>query len=399
MSENITSQLSALQASIDKSQSDTLKAAEDALKQVKNFGCMTEEAKVNADKALAELNVTRQELNALKVQLGEAEAAYAALPILGSKPQMSIGEMFISDAGIKADLSNMSKGMGRAASFSVNAAIMSLPATGGYPTESHNIGMISPLVQKLVVRDLLNWGTTGSNSVEYVRETLFTNNAAAVDEGALKPESNITFEKDMESIATIAHWILASKQVLDDNKMLMSYINNRLMYGLKKAEEDELLNGSGVGVNINGLYTQATQYVNPNVIPQNTTRVDVLRLAMLMTELADAWTDGIVLNPADWVEIELLKDTTNAYLMADPFGQTIPRLWGLPVVSSNSMAKNKFLVGAFKMAAQGWDREAANIVISTEDSDNIRKNMVTIRCEERIGLTVHYPQALIKGTF
>ena len=41
----------------------------------------------------------------------------------------------------------------------------------------------------------------------------------------------------------------------------------------------------------------------------------------------------------------------------------------------------------------------AAIELSREDSDNFRRNMVTILTEERLALTVYRPQALIKGTF
>ena len=63
------------------------------------------------------------------------------------------------------------------------------------------------------------------------------------------------------------------------------------------------------------------------------------------------------------------------------------------------MTIDKFLVGAFKLGAQIFDREDANVEISTEDSDNFRKNLVTIRAEERLALAVYRPESFIKGDF
>ncbi|RVQ83166.1 phage major capsid protein, partial [Enterobacter hormaechei] len=74
-------------------------------------------------------------------------------------------------------------------------------------------------------------GRISSNALEYVREEVFTNNADVVAEKALKPESDITFSKQTANVKTIAHWVQASRQVMDDAPMLQSYINNRLMYG------------------------------------------------------------------------------------------------------------------------------------------------------------------------
>ena len=57
------------------------------------------------------------------------------------------------------------------------------------------------------------------------------------------------------------------------------------------------------------------------------------------------------------------------------------------------------LTGAFNAAAQLFDREDANVVISTENSDDFEKNMISIRCEERLALAVKRPEAFIYGSF
>lgn len=281
----------------------------------------------------------------------------------------------------------------------VKAAITSAPGSAGVNIQPQRIGMLMPMDQRLFLRDLLNWGRTTSNAIEYVRELLFTNNANVVSELPVngKPESDITFELESAPVATIAHWIKASKQVLADAPMLQSYIDGRLMYGLKLKEEQQLLKGSGVGLNLNGIYTQATPYVNPGVTVQAETRIDRLRLAQLQVSLSEYDSDGIVINPIDWAAIELTKTTDNAYLFASPTGQIAPTLWGRPVVATQAMDVNDFLVGAFRMGAQGWDREDANITVSTEDRDNFVKNAVTILCEERVGLTVFRSQAFVRG--
>jgi HK97 family phage major capsid protein len=98
--------------------------------------------------------------------------------------------------------------------------------------------------------------------------------------------------------------------------------------------------------------------------------------------------------------IELLKsDTEHQYLFANPHSITTPMIWGRPVVSTAAMAAGTYLVGAFSMGAQGWDREDINVTVSLEDRDNIIKNMVTILVEERLALTIYRPQAFVKGAF
>lgn len=337
----------------------------------------------------------------LKSRLAQTEQLIAKLDNNEGKTSKSesLGELFTAAEGFEAYAQNAQRGVKASFSVPLKMAITSLPGSAGANIQPQRVGMVQPLNQRLFLRDLLAAGRTTSSSIEYVRETGFTNNANVVSENPTnpKPESDITFELDQAPIATIAHWIRASKQVLADVPMLQSYIDNRLRYGLMLKEEAQLLKGSGVGLNINGLYTQATDYVNPGVTVQNETSIDRLRIAMLQVVLAELDPDGIVLSPIDWTTIELLKNSQNNYLFTQPQGVATPTLWGQPVVATQSMDAGDFLVGSFKQGAQIWDREDISVTVSTEDRDNFVKNMVTILCEERVGLTVYRPEAFVKG--
>lgn len=373
---------------------DQLKAhAEKSEKEIQAHRKLSEETKEEVDKLLAQqtaLSKNLQDVEQKLVDLDSGGATRGQILSLGDKVAGS--EAFASFGGSTA------KGK-----FSVplGAITSDMESAGTLIVPERYQGIIAPQNVRLTVRDLLAWGRTESNSIEYVRETGFTNNADVVGENPTggKPESSLAFELDSEKVATIAHWVHASKQVLDDAKMLAAYINNRLIYGLKLKEEAQLLKGSGVGLNITGLFTQAQDFANPGVLVQSETFVDRLRIAMLQVQLAEYQADGIVLNPIDWVTIELSKDKNDRYLHANPHGVTGPVLWGRPVVETIAMDTGEFLTGAFKMGALGWDREDATVTVSTEDRDNFIKNMVTILCENRVGLTVFRPEAFVKGDF
>ncbi|NHO64629.1 phage major capsid protein [Aestuariicella hydrocarbonica] len=376
---------------------DQLKAfAESSKAELAKHQGLTEETKASVDKLLTEQG-------ALNARLQAAEQALA--DGIDNMPTgvMSLGRRVIESEGFEANASRILTAKG-AFSVPVQAALTTTQSDGanGYPVEPMRVpGVIAAPEQRLTIRDLLSWGRTTSNSIEYVRETGFTNGADVVSENPAsnKPESTITFDLASAPVATIAHWVHASKQVLSDAGMLQSYIDGRLRYGLKLKEEAQLLKGSGVGLNISGIYTQASAYANPGVDVTADTGIDRLRIAMLQVQLAEYSADGIVLNPIDWAGIELTKDTQGKYIFANPLALAGPVLWGLPVVSTQSMDQGDFLTGAFRMGAQGWDREDANVMVSTEDRDNFVKNMVTILCEERVALTVYRPEAFVKGDF
>lgn len=393
--ESVMAEMKKVQADLDKVGS-----------QLKDFA---EQAKAETAKSVQMSKETKEKVDELLITQGELQAAQRAAEQILAKikdgtfgsqdaPQ-SLGSKFAGADGLKnTNFTNPNSFTTKVGS--IHAALAGNGTAGTLVVPQRVPGVIAPPDQRLFIRDLLFWGRTASNAIEYVRELGYTNNAAPVDENPTdpKPESDITFEEDSAPVRTIAHYIRASKQVLEDVAQLQAYIDGRLLYGLKVKEEAQLLNGSGVGLNINGINTQAAPYVNPGVTLTGETRVDRLRLAMLQVQLAEYSADGIVLNPIDWAAIELLKTTDGAYLFANPQGITAPMLWGRPVVATPSMAATNFLTGSFRMGAQGWDREDANITVSNQDRDNFVKNMVTVLCEERIALTVFRPEAFVKGS-
>jgi HK97 family phage major capsid protein len=265
-------------------------------------------------------------------------------------------------------------------------------------------GVIVPAERRLYVRDLLPQATTTSNLIEFASEATFTSAAApqgsgsspVETEGQRKAESAMTFTLDNTAVITIAHWIPASRQVLNDASMLRGHIEGRLMYGLKLEEEEELLTGNGTAGTLNGLCNQATAY---NRGSTNDTLLDTLLKALLQVSLSNYEASGFVLNPVDWYEsILLLKDTQNRYLFTDPHGVEAPRVWGKQVVASQTMTAGKFLCGAFSLAAQIWDREDATVRISENVDDHFIRNMVAILVEERLALAVYRTAALVYGS-
>jgi HK97 family phage major capsid protein len=261
-----------------------------------------------------------------------------------------------------------------------------------------NPGILMPGLRRLTIRDLLAQGRTTSNAIEYVRENVFTNGAAPVAEGALKPETQLTFTKETANVKTIAHWIQAARQIMDDAPMLESYVNGRLLFGLDLVEEGQLLNGDGTGDNLLGLNQVASAY-DVALNATGDTRADQIAHAIFQTSESEFEASGLILNPRDWHSIALLKDGDGRYIFGGPAAFAAKVMWGLPVVATKAQAQGTFTVGGFDLASQIWDRMDATIEVSNQDRDNFIKNMLTILCEERLAVTHYRPTAIIKGTF
>ncbi len=263
----------------------------------------------------------------------------------------------------------------------------------GYSQAAHGLPR-----RRVRFRELLAPGRTYSTAIEYPRQTTRTNAAAMQVEAAAKGESALAWEMITQPVRTLAHWIPASKQVLDDSLMLASIIDNELRYMLEDVEEGQLLNGGGTGVDLNGVYTQATAFSAPFTLAAPT-MIDVLLLAIAQTQAAGFEPDGLTLHPLDWAKLLTLKTTQGEYLGNGPFSsEQVARLWSLPVVTTTAMTQDKFLVST-RVGAQIFDRQDATVEISTEHSDFFVKNLVAIRAEERLALAVYRTTAFTKGDF
>jgi len=385
--------------------------AEAADAEIKDKGALMASTKVDVDKLLVEHTRLVAQHGELAKKKAELDARVLTVeqelvkrqPGNGTDAKKTIGQQLIEDEKFKAFAEQARGGFKGVHRLRVSQAATT---SADYPAVQPGVvapqvipGTLPRLAQRLFVRDLLDVGQTNSPAVAYIRQTGFTNNAAVVSEGSKKPESDIDYDTKMVPVTTIAHLFKASKQILDDFAQLRTDVDRELRYGVKYAEEQEILFGDGTGVHLHGIVPQASAYQHAFVVP-NMTIIDDIRLAMLQAQLARLPATGIVLHYTDWARVELTKDSTGQYLWANPMRLGGTTLWGLPVVPTEiSALLGKMLVGAFATAATIYDREEVNVEIATQNNDDFEKNMLTIRCEERVALAVRRPEAFIYGAF
>ena len=372
------------------------KLVEKATEEASKAGKVSEETKAALAAATAKATELFEKLSGLEQEI----AALKSGNLQRTQAEKSVGAQFAESDDFK---SLVQKGRGTALMRlktinSITSATTGTGAAGDAIVPDRLPGIIGPALRQLTIRDLILPGRTSSNLIQYVQETGFQNMAGTVAEGGSKPQSDITFTLKDSSVKTLAHWVRASNQILADVPQLETYINTRLTYGLKFFEETQLLAGDGTGNNLLGLIPQATDF-DESLRKAGDTKIDTLRRAILQVRIAEYRASGIVLNPIDWADIELTKDDQGRYIWVNVAIGGAPQLWRLPVVDTNAMPSGDFMVGAFNMAAQVFDREDANVQVSTEDADNFTKNMVTIRAEERLALVVFRPESFVYGPF
>jgi len=275
-------------------------------------------------------------------------------------------------------------------------------AAAGVVNIERMTGIVPEARRQLTIRDLLTARPTTAGLIYFVKVNSPLVAGSPQVEGSAKTENAVTFTTASAAVKTIASWIPASRQALDDMTELDGFLRASLPYYVNRAEETQLLSGDNTGENLNGLITQATAF-NTALLAAAAgwTRIDQIGAAIEQIAMIDEVAPSFVaLNPRDWWLIRRTKDLYGHYILGDPQSVGNPQIWNLTPVPTNSVVAGTFLVGGGSPAqCEIRDRMEMQVEISTEHGTYFTQNLVAVRAEKRLTLVVQRPQSFITGTF
>jgi HK97 family phage major capsid protein len=280
--------------------------------------------------------------------------------------------------------------------------------SAGVFVTAEQTGILETLGRRpLTIRNVISVRRTGSDTVEYVRQTAHTNNAATVPEatssatdgtattitGGYKPEGAWSFERQTATVKTIAEWVPATKRALADAGQLEGLINDELRADIAEEEENQILLGDGAGEDLTGIFNTSgiqSQAFDTDIF---TTVRRALTKARIVGRVVP---NAVALNPEQVEVIDLARENgaTGAYLGAGPFALGPRTLWGLPVIESEAIPAGRALVGDFTKAVL-WDREQTTVTMTDSHADFFVRNLVAILAEERVAFGVTRPTAFV----
>lgn len=320
----------------------------------------------------------------------------------------SVGAQYVNSNAYKALKGNVSKVERAREIISTKAATTSTVTTG---VTRNTIAMPTQLAgiydenaeMPLVIEGLIPHIPVTSSSVQYLKNSAFTNGAKVVAEGTAKPESTFQFKLATANIETIAHYTKITEQLAQDAPAVQAFINAKMIYGLQLKVDEQLVNGTGAEASqLTGLLatTNSTDYSADleALKPSIKTMADFALAIKTKLETAGYAPKYLILNPIDWASLALIKDTQGLYLLGGPATVAGKTLWGMSVVTTPSMPQGKYLMSDFALGATIFDRQEVAVEIDREQ-DDFTKNLFTIRVERRLGLAVENPKAIGGGAW
>lgn len=256
-------------------------------------------------------------------------------------------------------------------------------------------GIIPQASRRRWLWEFLPLASTTAPAVEYLQETGAVRVAGIqAAEGEEKDESEFTFDLKLANVETFAHFTALSRQVYADAPMLQRFLQQRLMEGVWRKLENQMIRGNGTPPEFRGL-TAAGNFT-PYVPSTDFTGLDSVRDAIGDLQSADHVASLIILHPADFAVMERERDEEGSFVWANPATAASPMLWGVNVHLSTDMQTGKFIVMDAN-AAQLWIRQNAQMLISDSHEGNFTKNVLVALCEMRAAFGVLRPEAVIYG--
>jgi HK97 family phage major capsid protein len=318
---------------------------------------------------------------------------------------LTIGQQFVQSKGYKDMVRTGLKGSFKSGDVEIKTTLTEgtpgAPGPGFTPTGQPTVlpGILPILFRPLTISDLFPGGTTSTQLIRYLVETAVTNSAAAVAEGALAPESALSFSQVDEVLHQIKTFLPISDLMLEDWAQAQSYIDARLILFIKLAEETQLLNGDGTGSNLVGLMNRpglaasvvkgaGTSAVTDNSMDAIYRQITAIRTTQWLEP------DALAIDPLGWQNILLSKNSQGAYYANGPFASAeTPTLWSKRVAVSPAIAANSALVGAFAQGGQVFRKGGITVEASNSHADYFQRGITAIRAEERLALAIYRPGA------
>lgn len=244
------------------------------------------------------------------------------------------------------------------------------------------------------IRDFIAQGTTNSNMVSFIQEYAQTwTNADVTTEGAELKQGDVDLKRVDAAVIKLSVYGILSEEMMEDVDGLTSYLMARLPSKLRNEEDDQILNHPTYGI-----LTKATAYVDA-LADADISYYDILADAVRQIRDDEYQATAILLHPQDYTNLILTKDDNGQYVTPYAFMNGRITVVGVPVYQTTAITQGTFLVGDFKLGAQVFDRRQISIEFTNTNEDNFVKDMVTVRCTERIAICVYRAKCFVDGTF
>lgn len=282
------------------------------------------------------------------------------------------------------------------------------PALTGVPEEDRTSLVVAKPLAGLDFLNVISTATTDSDVVEWLEETTYTNAAAETAEYTDAPESAVAFTVRTSNVREIPHFIPVTRRGLADAAFVESWINNRLIDGVRRRIQTQALTGNGSGQNFEGIYNNASIGSVDRSVTGLGMADSLHRCITTIRTNAFVEPDFVGIHPEDWEAILAVRgDATTisggssvagfgSYVYGDPASSGPRTIWGVPVIVHAAFTSGSPLVGRGADATL-FVREGLSVAASDSHSTYFTERKVAILATMRAAFAVTQPLSFAKS--
>lgn len=265
-----------------------------------------------------------------------------------------------------------------------------MTTSAGFAPANDRTDIVTPFATRTpMVQDYIPSITTDLDTIKYMEETTFTNNAAETAENAALPESAVAYTERSQPVELVGTFLPVTEQQLEIAEAIRGTIDQRLLLMLAQREESQMIAGNGTTPNLRG-------FLNASNLQTQAKGADSVPTAAykLITKLRGGSGAGFVepnlfiFHPNDWQDVRTLQDANGNYIWGSPAEAGPERLWGKSVLVTTAITENTGLAGDFQMYATIWRKRGARIDVGMQNDDFV-KNKLTLKVTSRLALVIY----------
>ena len=264
-------------------------------------------------------------------------------------------------------------------------------------------GVVDKLFPPLTIEQLLLGAQANAPTIRTLVEGTATSGAGGVAEGGTKPESTLGLTTVDEPVKKIATFLPVSDELLEDGPSIQAYINSRLSAFVQLEVDRQLYRGAG-GNELVGLFNRSAPIYSYVTGTADNKAVQLFKALNSMRGSQLIEPEWICMHPSDYQTLRLLTDNSGQLMGGGPFlgpyggagpvgasGQITGAtdvVWSKPTIVTASMGGPGTALIGTSANAQVWARGGLSVEASNSHQNFFQLDLVAVRAERRLGLTV-----------
>ncbi len=258
-------------------------------------------------------------------------------------------------------------------SLMMRAPLTTVSGTGAPWQVPDRIAIAAPASQTPLL-DVVGRVRVSSSSVEWITYPAAASLAEVVPEGDQKPEAALTASIVSVNLSTIAHYVEATRQLLEDSPAARDFIDQELRRGVLDKIESLIA---------------ASVIATTSPTASGATLLAAIRAGVGAVQAAGFNPTRVLLNPADYADLDI-----SVMGVAGVRPDVGTSFWGLVPVAVGAIPAGTAYVGDMGSAVTFLERTSVQVFVSDSHAGNFTKNIFTFVGEARGAAVVTRPEAM-----